>query len=126
VSVSVVIADDSSDFRVALRELVRAATGFEVVGDAESADDAVRLAERLRPDLVLMDVRMGAADGVDAAARISALGVGSLVVLLTAGEVDSIQARARAAGATVVVDKHALRLGMLERIWAEHGATARS
>jgi two-component system, chemotaxis family, protein-glutamate methylesterase/glutaminase len=60
----VLLVDDSPSARLVLRRLL-SAEGFDVVGEASSADEAVRLTDRLRPDLVTMDVLLGGQDGVD-------------------------------------------------------------
>ena len=115
---TVVVVDDSRAFRGALADLVDAADGFSLVGEAGSGEEGVRLVEELRPDIVLIDDRLGAVDGVEAAERIAALGLPVLVVLLTAGDVVALGERARRVGAAAVVDKHLLRPRVLQEIWA--------
>lgn len=115
--VTVLAVDDSAAFRAALAEVVAAAEGFRLVADAGSAADGVRLARELRPDLVILDDRLGDADGVETAAQIVALGHGALVVLVTADDVEPL--RERAGGAQVVVDKRSLRPALLRRLWDE-------
>ena len=66
------IADDRARTRRALRALLAAHPGFEVVGEAADGEEAIAGVERLRPDLVLLDVRMPRLDGVAATARIKA------------------------------------------------------
>ncbi len=68
----VVLADDRSRVRRALRALLAAHTGVEVIGEAADGEEVVARVERLRPDLVLMDVRMRHVDGIAATARIKA------------------------------------------------------
>src|SRR4051794_37970881 len=125
-AVSVLTADDSAAFRAALREIVDATPGWELVGETWSGEEAVGLAERLRPDVALIDVRMGGIDGIEAAARILALGGETLVVVLSAGDTEPLMARAGAAGVTAVVDKRRLRPGVLQEIWAAYGAPSRA
>jgi DNA-binding NarL/FixJ family response regulator len=66
------IADDLARTRRALRALLAVHPGFEVVGEAVDGEEAVAAVERLRPDLVVLDVRMPRLDGIGATARIKA------------------------------------------------------
>jgi DNA-binding NarL/FixJ family response regulator len=70
--VRLVIADDRARTRRALRALLAGHPGFEVVGEAADGEEAVAAVARLRPDLVVLDVRMPRLDGVAATARIKA------------------------------------------------------
>ncbi len=81
----VLLADDHALFRDGVASLL-AAWGHEVVGVAADGDGAVELAERLRPDLVLMDVRMPGGGGIDATARLAARHPEIPIVILTASE----------------------------------------
>ena len=66
---TVLIVDDHSGFRASARELLEA-EGFEVVGEAEDAASAVEAARRLRPDIVLLDIQLPDADGVQVSREI--------------------------------------------------------
>ncbi|MGK5683193.1 response regulator [Actinoplanes sp. URMC 104] len=70
--ISVLVVDDQVLVRAGLAALIRAAPGFEVVGEAVDGEEAVELAVRLRPRVVLMDIRMPGVDGTEATARILA------------------------------------------------------
>lgn len=120
---TVVVVDDSRAFRGALADLVDAADGFSLVGEAASGEEGVALVEELRPDLALIDDRLAGIDGVEAAARIAALGLPTLVVLLTAGDAVALGERARPAGAAAVVDKQRLRPSVLQEIWEARETT---
>jgi DNA-binding NarL/FixJ family response regulator len=67
---TIVIADDQALFREGLRTLLSIRPDMDVVGEAANGDEAVALVETLRPDVVLMDLRMPEADGIQATARI--------------------------------------------------------
>ncbi len=81
--VRVVIADDHAVVRYGLAEVLAAAPGVEVVGLAADGDEAARLAEELRPDVVLMDLQMPGTDGVEATRRVTASGGHTQVLVLT-------------------------------------------
>jgi DNA-binding NarL/FixJ family response regulator len=99
VTVRVLIVDDHPVVREGLRGVLSAEPDLVVVGECGRGDDAVRTATSLRPDVVLMDLRLPGLDGVDATARIVAAGAGHVLVLTTYdGDGDIV--RALAAGAT--------------------------
>jgi len=81
----ILLADDHALFRDGVRSLLEA-WGHEVVGQAGDGDDAVRQAERLQPDLVLMDVRMPGTSGLAATARIKSAQPDVHIVMLTVSE----------------------------------------
>jgi DNA-binding NarL/FixJ family response regulator len=87
-TIRVVLADDQALVRAGFRSLLDAQEDIQVVGEAAGGDEAVRLALDLRPDLVLMDVRMPGTDGLEATRRIVAderLGDVRVVILTTFG-----------------------------------------
>jgi len=100
VSVRVVVADDHPVVRSGIVALLGLEPDLEVVGEAGDGEEAVALAERLRPDLVLMDLRMPGTDGATATARIVAGLPGVHVLVLTTYETDTDILRAVEAGAT--------------------------
>jgi len=81
----ILLADDHALFRDGVASLL-AAWGHEVVGVAADGDGAVDLADRLRPELVLMDVRMPGGGGIEATVRLAALHPEIPIVMLTASE----------------------------------------
>jgi DNA-binding NarL/FixJ family response regulator len=72
VSTRVLIADDQALVRAGFRKLLESAPGIEVVGEAADGEQAVEEARRLRPTLVLMDIRMPRLDGIEATRRLTA------------------------------------------------------
>jgi response regulator NasT len=99
----VVVAEDEPLIRLDVVEMLREA-GYEVVGEAGDGEEAVRLAEEHRPDVVVMDVKMPVLDGISAAERIVGARVAP-VVLLTAFSQRELVERARDAGAMAYVVK---------------------
>jgi DNA-binding NarL/FixJ family response regulator len=71
-TVRVVLVDDQALVRAGLRALLDAEAGIEVVGEGNDGEEAVALASRLRPDVMLMDIRMPGVDGLEATKRIAA------------------------------------------------------
>jgi response regulator NasT len=100
----VVVAEDESLIRLDIVETLRD-NGFDVVGEAGDGEEAVRLVEELRPDLVVMDVKMPKLDGISAAEQINASGNVAPVVLLTAFSQRELVERAAEAGALAYVVK---------------------
>jgi chemotaxis response regulator CheB len=115
--VRVLIVDDGPFFQDAARELIDATSGFECVGAACSGEEGIDEAERLRPDLVLMDVCMPGIGGMEAARRIRARGNPAVVVLVSAD--DGLAAHA---GEPRVVPKCKLCRSVLRALWDERGA----
>jgi AmiR/NasT family two-component response regulator len=99
----VVLAEDEALIRLDLAEML-SEEGYEVVGQAGDGERAVELVEELRPDLVVLDVKMPKVDGITAAARIAELRVAP-VVILTAFSQRELVERAKEAGAMAYVVK---------------------
>lgn len=99
----VVVAEDEVLIRMDLVEMLRE-EGYDVVGEAGDGQRAVELAEELRPDLVIMDVKMPRRDGIDAASEIAAKRIAP-VVILTAFSQRELVERARDAGAMAYLVK---------------------
>jgi DNA-binding NarL/FixJ family response regulator len=116
--VRVLVVDDQVVFHDAAHAVIDAAAGFEWVGGASCGEEGVEQAERLRPDLVLMDVRMPGIGGVEAARQIASLGLSVIVVLLTAGRPPS-DAGPRVAAE--VAPKEGLCGAFLRRLWGDYG-----
>jgi DNA-binding NarL/FixJ family response regulator len=120
----VLIVDDQPPFLLAARQLIASTPGFEFVGEATSGEGAVTLAAALRPDLVLMDVRMPGLGGLAAARRITAARSASAVVLVSTDPQDVPVAAAEGCGALAVVGKQYLRPSSLTALWQRCAARA--
>jgi AmiR/NasT family two-component response regulator len=99
----VLIAEDEALIRLDLAEMLRE-EGYDVVGEAGDGQEAVELAEQLRPDLVIMDVKMPRRDGIDAASEIAAKRIAPIVVLTAFSQRDLVE-KARDAGAMAYLVK---------------------
>jgi DNA-binding NarL/FixJ family response regulator/class 3 adenylate cyclase len=97
---SVVIVDDQALVRAGFRMILDAEDDVEVVGEAASGREAIAEVQRLRPDIVLMDVRMPELDGIEATRQLLAEGVPSKVVMLTTFDMDEYVYEALRAGAS--------------------------
>jgi two-component system, response regulator PdtaR len=99
----VVIAEDEALIRLDLKEMLEE-DGYVVAGEASDGEAAVKLTESLRPDLVIMDIKMPGLDGISAAERIAAEHLAP-VVILTAFSQRDLVLRARDAGAMAFLVK---------------------
>jgi DNA-binding NarL/FixJ family response regulator len=97
---TVLIVDDQPLQRLGFRMLLESVPDTEVLGEAGSGADAVRRTAELRPDVVLMDVRMPGMDGIEATRRIVATGGRSRVLVLTTFDLDEYAHAALRAGAS--------------------------
>ena len=99
----VVIAEDEALIRLDLAEML-AEEGYDVVGQAGDGERAIELAEELRPDLVMLDVKMPRLDGISAAERIAEQRIAPVVILTAFSQRDLVE-RARDAGAMAYLVK---------------------
>ncbi|MFJ4982156.1 response regulator [Streptomyces coeruleorubidus] len=107
--ITLLIVDDHPVVRDGLRGMLAADPGFDVLGEAAGGVEAVELALRLNPDVVLMDLRMPAGSGVDAIAELTRRGARAKVLVLTTYDTDSDTIPAIEAGATGYLLKDAPR-----------------
>ena len=98
---TVVIADDQALVRAGFRMILDTETDIEVVGEASTGEEAIAEIQRLRPDIVLMDVRMPEMDGIEATRRLLSNGATETkVVMLTTFDMDEYVYEALRAGAS--------------------------
>jgi DNA-binding NarL/FixJ family response regulator len=117
-TIRVLLVDDHPVVRVGLRGMLDAADDLEVVGEAGSGREALVLVARLRPDVVLMDLRMPGVDGVAATARIGETFPGVRVLVLTTYDTDTDILRAVEAGAAGYLLKDTTVVALTEAIRA--------
>ena len=115
---TVLIVDDQPLQRFGFRMLLESTPGTQVLGEAASGAEAVRQVAGLRPDVVLMDVRMPGMDGIEATRRIVAAGGRSRVLVLTTFDLDDYAYAALRAGASGFLLKDALPEELLAGIRA--------
>jgi len=116
VSIRVVLADDQALVRGGFRMILEAEADIEVVGEAGDGGEAAALVARLRPDIVLMDVRMPGVDGLEATRRIVASGSAARVIVLTTYDVDDSVYSALRAGASGFMLKDVRPAGLIEAV----------
>jgi DNA-binding NarL/FixJ family response regulator len=112
-TVPVLIVDDQAPFRRAARMVVTATPGFDVVGEAESGEEAVELADALGPGLVLMDINLPGINGIEATRRIAAAHPDVVTVLLSTYREEDLPAGADDCGAAAYVNKEEFGPGVL-------------
>src|SRR4051794_13985252 len=95
----VLVVDDYAFFRGCLVDLVNASEDLEVVGECADGSEVAAAVHELRPDVVVMDVRMPTVSGIDAAAHVGGINSTTRVIMLTSDTADSSRAAARANGA---------------------------
>jgi DNA-binding NarL/FixJ family response regulator len=122
------IVDDQLPFLMAARAVVRATLGFEVVSEVQSGEEAVERVDAVAPRLVLMDINMGAMNGIEATRQIVARHPGVRVVLLSTYDADDLPADARTCGAVAYVHKERFGPDVLQNVWrdAKGGSSPRN
>ena len=116
--VRVLIVDDQAPFRSVAAALVRRVGGWAVSGEAETGEDAVRLAGELAPDVVLMDINLPGITGIEATRRILAAAPATAVVLVSTYALDDLPEEARRCGAIGYVRKDDLTPRLLRDLLA--------
>jgi len=120
-AIALLIADDQPLFRAGLARLLNDDPRVEVVGEAADGEEAVRLAAKLKPDVVLMDLRMPNLDGIEATRLITQADPAVKVIVLTTFDTDSQVLQALQAGASGFALKDATPeaiMGAIEAVMA--------
>jgi CheY-like chemotaxis protein len=112
----VVIVDDSPEIRRLLRLFLAADDRFEVVGEGADGHEAISLAARTTPDLLILDQQMPGLSGVEALPEIRRLAPGTAVVLYSGGTDPQLSGRALAAGALAVLEKPSVGSSIVDRL----------
>jgi DNA-binding NarL/FixJ family response regulator len=120
--IRMMIVDDLAPARWALRLfLEETADGLEIVGEADNGLEAVRLAERLSPDIVLMDLEMPVMDGFESARQIKDRHLAKGVIVVTARGYGGTREQAAKAGVDAFVEKVTAAETLIPAIWNVFG-----
>ena len=122
--VPVLIVDDQAPFRRAARAVVTATPGFEVVGEAESGEEAVELADALSPGLVLMDINLPGINGIEATRRITDAHPEATVLLLSTYQAADLPSGADDCGAADYVNKEEFGPSVVLDLWKKRHTDA--
>jgi DNA-binding NarL/FixJ family response regulator len=122
--IRILIADDHQIFRDGMKMLIETEPGLELVGEAETGSEAVRLAVKLVPDVILMDLQMPEIDGIQAVRQITAEVPDVKILMLTMFDDDHSVFAAMRAGARGYMLKGIRRPEMLRAIWSIAGGEA--
>lgn len=114
--ISILIADDEPSFRNGLRALLNSDDALDLVGDATTGDQAIRLAADSQPDIILMDINMPGVNGIEATRRILTTSPHIGILILTMFEDDDSVFAAMRAGARGYLLKGALKAEILRAI----------
>ena len=114
--IRVLIADDHRLFAEALEAILGGDDRISVVGQAGDGEEAVDLAQRLKPDVVLMDISMPVMDGIEAAQEIQKTDGGARILMLTGSNSRTDVDRARKAGAAGYVTKDRIAAELIDAI----------
>ncbi|MEI3843351.1 MULTISPECIES: response regulator transcription factor [unclassified Microbacterium] len=123
-SIRVLLVDDQELVRMGLRLMIEAEDGLEVVAEASSGAEAITLVDALRPDVVLMDIRMPGVDGITATRRIIETSADAKIVILTTFDLDEYAFGALKAGASGFLLKDAPPHQVVAAIRAVHAGDA--
>jgi two-component system, NarL family, invasion response regulator UvrY len=117
-AVGVMIVDDQAPFRRAARMVMAATPGFDVIGEAESGEEAVDLFERIEPGLVLMDINLGRGiNGIEATRRITDAHPDATVLLLSTYQAADLPSGADSCGAAGYVNKEEFGPAIVLDLW---------
>lgn len=105
--IRILVVDDHDLVRMGLVYMLADVDGFEVIGQASSGEEAIRMTRELSPDVVLMDVKMPGMGGIEATKKLSRAHIGTKVIAVTACDGDLFPARLLQAGAVGYVSKGA-------------------
>jgi two-component system, response regulator YesN len=119
----VLTVDDQPLFREAMRALILATPGFEMLRETASGEAALELCKQVHPDLVLLDISLAGIGGLEVCRRLSESENPPVIVLLSADDDPTLHDLAPEFGANVFIPKGALSARALCGAWDTHGST---
>src|SRR3972149_11269088 len=120
-SIRILIADDHAIFRDGLRKLLSSEEDITIVGEASNGNEAIRMLAKLKPDILLLDLRMPDKDGLGVLEEVNFDSLPTRVIVLTAAEDDRDVVRAMRLGARGIVLKQSASDLLLKSIYKVHG-----
>ena len=117
-----IVVDDQAPFRLAIKAVLRRLAEFELAGEASSGHEAIEMADRINPELVLMDINMPQMNGIEATRQIVAAHPGTVVILCSTYSLSDLPDDAGSSGAAGYVNKEQLGADLLRRIWEHRDA----
>jgi DNA-binding NarL/FixJ family response regulator len=123
-AVTVLIVDDNAQFRALLREIVAEEPDLQVVGEAADGAEAMRLAQELRPDIMLLDLVMPRVNGLEVLRWIKAERPEIKVIIVTVHDEDAYRQAAEASGADAYLLKKTLGTDLLPTLQRLRGSLA--
>lgn len=122
--IKILIADDQALVRAGFRAILETHNDIEVVGEAADGAEALKLTQKLGPDVVLLDVRMPNMDGIEAARRLLAMSPPPRVLMLTTFDLDEYVYESMKVGASGFLLKDAPRQQLVAAVRMVHGGDA--
>ncbi len=118
--IKVLVVDDHDLVRTGIRRMLEDIAGFKVIGEARSGEEGVRLAREIRPDVVLMDIKMRGIDGLEATKKLIRFDPDIKVLVVTVCDDDLFPAKLMQAGASGYITKDASMDEMVKAIRVVH------